>query len=74
MLQKLNIIIMLLSSAQKSPIMLLRIAHYSQNYSTIIGNASIRPFSLMFKLQIDLNTLAGCCIRVFNFNVTALLE
>ena len=31
-----------------------------------------RPFSLMFKLSIVLNSLAGCCIRVFN--VTALLE
>ena len=27
-----------------------------------------------FKLQIVLNSLAGCCIRVFNFNVTSLLE
>ena len=35
MLQKISI--MLLSSAKKSPIMLLRIAHYSQNYATIIG-------------------------------------
>ena len=35
MLQKLSI--MLLSSAQKSPIMLLRIAHYSQNYAITIG-------------------------------------
>ena len=35
MLQKVSI--MLLSSAQKSPIRLLRIAHYSQNYATIIG-------------------------------------
>ena len=35
---------------------------------------SITPFSLMFKLQIVLNFLAGCYIRVFLFNVTALLE
>ena len=74
MLQKLSI--MLLSSVKKkSLIMLLRIAHYSQNYATIMPfYYCIRPFSLMFKLQIILNSLAGCCIRVFHFNVTALLE
>ena len=67
MLQELSI--MLLSSAQK-------ITYYASencpNYANIIG--CIRLFSLMFKLQIVLNSLAGCCIRVFYFQLTVLLE
>ena len=68
MLQKLNI--MLLSSAQK-------ITYYAfENYPLFSKlchhnwpvHCCIRPFSLMFKLQIVLNSLAGCCIRVFQFN------
>ena len=74
MLQKLSI--MLLSSAQK-------ITYYAfencplfpklchQNWPVYCCITSI---SLMFKLQIVLNSLAGCCIRVLHFNVTALLE
>ena len=77
MLQKLSI--MLLSSAQK-------IAYYAFENCPLFPKlchhiwlimpvyCCIRPFSLMFKLQIVLNSLAGCCIRVFHFNVTALLE
>ena len=77
MLQKLSI--MLLSSAQK-------ITYYAfencplfpklcnHNWLIMPDYCCIRPFSLMFKLQIVLNSLAGCCIREFHFNMTALLE
>ena len=77
MLQKLSI--MLLSSAQK-------ITYYAfencplfpklchNNWLIMPVYCCIRPFSLMFKLPIVLNSLAGCCIRVFRFNMTALLE
>ena len=77
MLQKLSI--MLLSSAQK-------ITYYAfencpifpklfhHNWLIIPVYCCITPFSLMIKLQIVLNSLAGCCIRVFYFNATALLE
>ena len=62
MLQKLSI--MLVSSAQK-------ITYYAFENCPL---CRIRLFSLMFKLQIVLNSLSGCYIRVFHFNVTALLE
>ena len=74
MLQKLSII--LLSSAQKITYyafencpLFPKLCHH--NWPVFCCN---RLFSLMFKLQIVLNSLAGCCIRVFHFNVTALLE
>ena len=57
--------------------MLLRIAYDSQNYATIIGKFNLVLYQTIFidvKLPIVLNSLAGCCIRVFHFNVTALLE
>ena len=79
MLQKLSI--MLLGSAQK-------ITHYAYAFENcpllpqlchhswliIPVYCCIRLFSLMFKLQIVLHSLAGCCIRVFHFNVTVLIE
>ena len=74
MLQKLSI--MLLSSAQK-------IIYYAFENCQLFPKlchhnwpiyCCITPFSLMFKLQIVLNSLAGCCITVFHVNVTALLE
>ena len=77
MLQKLSIV--LLSSAQK-------ITYYAfencplfpklcyRNWLIMPVYYCITAFSLMFKLQIVLNSLASCCIRVFRFNVTALLE
>ena len=77
MLKKLRI--MLLSSAQK-------ITYYAfencplfpklchRNWLIMPVYCCIRSFSLMFKPQIILNSLAGCCIRVFHFNATALLE
>ena len=77
MLQKLSI--MLLSSAQKITYyafencpLFPKLCHH--NWLIMLVYCCIRPFSLMFKLQIVLNSLAGCCIRVFHFNVTALLE
>ena len=77
MLQKLSI--MLLSSAQKITYyafencpLFPKLCHY--NWLIMPVYCCIRPFSLMFKLQIVLNSLAGCCIRVSHFNVTALLE
>ena len=77
MLQILSI--MLLSSAQK-------ITYYAfencplfpklchRNWLIIPVYCCIRPFSLVFKLQIVLNSLAGSFIRVYHVNVTALLE
>ena len=47
---------------------------YHHSWLIMPVDCYIRPFSLMFKLRIVLNSLAGCCIRVFHFNVTALLE
>ena len=77
MLQKLSI--MLLSSAQKITYyafencpLFPKLCHY--NWLIMPVHCCIRPFSLMLKLQIVLDSLAGCCIRVFHFNVTALLE
>ena len=77
MLQKLSI--MLLSSAQKIPYyafencpLFPKLCHH--NWLIMPVYCCIRPFSLMFKLQIVLNSLAGCCIREFHFNMTALLE
>ena len=77
MLKKLNI--MLLSNAQKITYyafenypLFPKLCHH--NWLIIPVYCCIRPFSLMFKLQIVFNSLAGCCIRVFNVNVTALLE
>ena len=74
MLQKLGI--MHLSSAQKITYyafencpLFLKLCHHNR----LIMHC-IRPFSLMFKLQIVLNSLNGCCIIVLHFNVTALLE
>ena len=76
MLQKLSI--MLLSSAQKISYyafenwpLFPKLCHHNWLMSVY---CCIRPFSLMFKLQIVLNSLADCCIRVFHFNVTVLLE
>ena len=74
MLQKLSI--MLLSSAQKITYYAFencqKLCHH--NWLIMPVYCCIRPFSLMFKFQIVLTSLAGCCIRVFHFNVTALLE
>ena len=77
MLQKFSVI--LLSSAQKITYyafencpLFLKLCHH--NWLIMPVYCCIRPFSLMFMLQIVLNSLAGCCIRVFHFNVTALLE
>ena len=78
MLQKLRI--MLLSSANKFTYYafencLLFPKLYHHNWLIMPVYSCIRPFSLMFKLQIVLNSIAaGCCIRVFHFNVTVLLE
>ena len=76
MLQKLSI--MLLNSAQKITYsafencpLFPKLCHH--NCLIFPVHCCIRPFSLMSKLQIVLNSLAGCCIRVFHFNVTALL-
>ena len=77
MLQKLSI--MLLSSAQKITYyafencpLFLKLCH--NNWLIMPVSCCIRPFLLMFKLPIVLHSLVGCCIRVFRFNVTALLE
>ena len=77
MLQKLSI--MLLSSAQKITYyafencpLFPKLCHY--NWLIMPVNCCIRPFSLMFKLQIFLHSLAGCFIRVFCFSMTALLQ
>ena len=77
MLQKLSI--MLLNSAKKITYyafencpLFPKLCHHSR--LIMPAYCRIRPFKLMFKLQIILNSLAGCCIRVFHFNVTALLE
>ena len=77
MLQKLSI--MLLSSAQKITYyafdnfpLFPKFCHHDWLIMSVY--CYIRPFSLMFKLQVVLNSSAGCCIRVFHFNVTALLE
>ena len=77
MLQKLSI--MLLSSAQKITYYALvnyplfpKLCHH--NWLIMPAYCCIRPCSFMFKLQIVLNSLAICCIRVFHVNVTALLE
>ena len=77
MLQILSI--MLSSSAQKITYYAIencplfpKLCHH--NWLIMPVYCCIRPFSLMFKLQIVLDSLAGCCIRVFHFNVTALLE
>ena len=77
MLQKLSI--MLLSSAKKITYyafencpLFPKLCHH--NWLIMPVYCCIRPFSLMFKLPIVLNSLAGYCIRVFHFNVTALLE
>ena len=77
MLQKLSI--MLLSSAQEITyyafenfLLFPKLCHH--NWLIMPVYCCIRPFSLMLKLQIVLNSLDGCCIRVFYFNVTALLE
>ena len=77
MLQKLSI--MLLSSAQKITYyafencpLFPKLCHH--NWLIMPVHCCIRSFSLMFKLQIVFNSLAGCCIRVFHFNVTVLLE
>ena len=74
MLQKLSI--MLLSSTQKITYcafencpLFPKLCHHNW-----LVYCCITPFSLMFKLQIVLNSLAGCCIRVFHFNMIALLE
>ena len=77
MLQKLSI--MLLSSAQKITYYAFENCPlfpklYHHNWLIMSVHCCIGPFSLMFKLQIVLNYLAGFCIRVFRFNVTALLE
>ena len=76
MLQKLNI--MLLSSAQKITYyaienypLFLKLCHH--NWLIMPVYCCISLFSLMFKLQTVLKSLTGCCIRVFNFNVTTLL-
>ena len=69
MLQKLCI--MLLSSAQK-------ITYYAfENcplFPKLCHHNWLITVSDHYKLQIVLNSLAGCCIGVFHFNVTALLE
>ena len=77
MLQKMSI--MLLSSAQKITYyafencpLFTKLCYY--NWLIMPVYCCIGPFSFMFKLPIFLNSLAGCCIRVFRFNVTALLE
>ena len=77
MLQKLSI--MLLSSAQKITYyafencpLFPKLCHH--NWLIMPVYCCIRPFSLMFRLQIVLNSLAGYCIREFHFNMTALLE
>ena len=77
MLQKLSI--MLLSSAKKITCyafenfpLFPKLCYH--NWLIMPVYCCIIPFSLMFKLQIVLNSLAGCCIRVFHFNATALLE
>ena len=77
MLQKLSI--MLLSSAQKIPCyafenfpLFPKLCHH--NWLIMPVYCCIRPFSLMLKLQIVLNALVGCYIRLFHINVTALLE
>ena len=77
MLQKLSI--MLLSSAQKITYyafencpLFPKLCHH--NWLIMPVYCCIRPFSLMFRLQIVLNSLAGYCIREFYFNMTALLE
>ena len=77
MLQKLSI--MLLNSAQKITYYAFEISPlfpklFHHNWLIMQAYYCIRPLSLMFKLQIVLNSLAGCCIRVFYFNVAALLE
>ena len=76
MLEKLSI--MLLSSAQNITYyafencpLFPKLCHHKLLIMPVY--CCIRPFSLMFKLQIVLNSLAGCCIRVFHFNVTVLL-
>ena len=82
MLQKLSI--MLLSGAKKITYyafencpLFPKLCHH--NWLIMPVHCCIRPFSLMFKLQIVLNSLPGCCIRVFHFTVlleflTVLLE
>ena len=77
MLQKLSI--MLLSSAQKITYygfencpLFPKLRHH--NWLIMPVYCCITTFSLKFKFQIVLNSLAGCCIRAFHFNVTALLE
>ena len=77
MLEKLSIV--LLSSAQKITYYVFenyplfpKLCHH--NWLIMPVHCCISPLSLMFKLQIVLTSLAGCCIRVFHFNVTALLE
>ena len=77
MLQKLSI--MLLSSAKKISYYAFKNCPlfpklYHRDWLIMAVYCCIRPSSLMFKLQIILNSLVGCCIRVFHFNVTALLE
>ena len=74
MLQKLSI--MLLSSAQKITYyafencpLFSKLCHHNWLIMPVL--CCIRPF---FKLQMVLNSLAGCCIRVFRSNVAALLE
>ena len=69
MLQKLSI--MLLNSAQKITYCAFE---YCQLFPKLCHHnwpvyCCIRPFSFVFKLPIVLNSLAGCNIRVFRFNV-----
>ena len=74
MLQKLSI--MLLSSA-------LKITYYAFENCPLFPKLChhnwlimllYQTISLMFKLQIVLNSLDGCCIRVFHFNVTTFFK
>ena len=47
---------------------------FHHNWLIMPAYCCVRQFSLMFKLQIVLNSIAGYCIRVFHFNMTVLLE